>query len=158
MNQRNESTHTDELIQADLETRAALEIAARHRVPALSPSEKVEMFEAAWSARSRAPFWKPWLAWLGGASRTATTFACGLACGVIVTLTLTIPEQESVADIEMQDHVLFTTMKGKTVEDFYPELENPVLVLEKPEFPGDSPRRVVYGTMHDGAVQVVWNN
>ncbi len=45
--------------------------------------------------------------------------------------------------------------QGKIVEDLYPQIENPKIVLEKT---GQSPpKRVLYGTVNDGGIYVVWN-
>jgi hypothetical protein len=42
------------------------------------------------------------------------------------------------------------------IEEFYPELENPKIVLEKA---GETmqPERTLYGTLDNGEITVVWN-
>jgi len=46
--------------------------------------------------------------------------------------------------------------KGKVVERLYPQIENPKIVVEKAE--GSSPpQRVLYGTLDEGEVYLVWN-
>jgi hypothetical protein len=55
------------------------------------------------------------------------------------------------------EHTKYTqTYKGKMIEDFYPEFENPRVVLEKA---GEAmqPQRTLYGTLDNGEVTVVWN-
>jgi hypothetical protein len=46
--------------------------------------------------------------------------------------------------------------KGKVVERLYPQIENPKIVVEKTE-ESSTPQRVLYGTLDDGEVYVVWN-
>jgi hypothetical protein len=46
--------------------------------------------------------------------------------------------------------------KGKIVERLYPQIENPRIVVEKAE-ESSPPQRVLYGTLDDGKVDVVWN-
>jgi len=46
--------------------------------------------------------------------------------------------------------------KGKIVDDYYSEFENPKIVIEKA---GDdeTPQRTLHGTLDNGEIYVVWN-
>ena len=48
------------------------------------------------------------------------------------------------------------TYKGKMIEEFYPEFENPKIVLEKAAV-SSPPQRTLYGTLDNGEITVVWN-
>ena len=46
--------------------------------------------------------------------------------------------------------------KGKMIEEFYPEFENPKVILEQVE-ESSPPQRTLYGTLDNGEITVVWN-
>jgi hypothetical protein len=55
------------------------------------------------------------------------------------------------------DHTRYSrTYKGKIINDFYSEFENPKIVLEKA---GEAvmPKRTLHGTLDNGEIYVVWN-
>jgi len=45
---------------------------------------------------------------------------------------------------------------GKVVEGLYPQIENPKIVVERPQ-KSSTPQRVLYGTLDNGETYVVWN-
>lgn len=135
--------------------------------PLLSPSRKVQMFEAAWKQASHRPRWN-WRETVAALLvRPAFPFAGGIAFGMVLTLMLVGSGQsslppldavpESHADVEVTDYVFFETVTGNLVRQAYPHIEDPVIVNEKPtaEFPQS--RRAVHGTMNNGQVKIVWN-
>jgi hypothetical protein len=48
------------------------------------------------------------------------------------------------------------TYKGKMIDDFYPEFENPRIVVEQTD-ESSPPQRTLYGTLDNGEITVVWN-
>jgi hypothetical protein len=45
---------------------------------------------------------------------------------------------------------------GRVVERLYPQIENPKIVVERPQ-KAAAPQRVLYGTLDQGETYVVWN-
>lgn len=132
----------------------------RMPVPELSSREKAKIFRRSWRepSRDRSRDWT-WLAFL---RKPAVAFAAGIILGCAVTLgirenrvDLVPPVSASVPlSIERAGHT--QTYRGKIVEEFYPQIENPKIVLEKT--PGSSAsRRILYGTLNDGQIYIVWN-
>jgi len=55
------------------------------------------------------------------------------------------------------DHTRYSqTYKGKIIDDFYSDIENPTIVREAA---GESepPQTTLYGTLDDGEIYIVWN-
>ncbi|MBI1387436.1 MAG: hypothetical protein GC154_03205 [bacterium] len=177
-----EADRTRERIEQDAALReeyeafaAAMNLARRFEAPAQSPSARVETFEAAWKASGRGKRTAS-TGWLGVSWRGATIFALGTFCGVLITLAafqpsaaggagdapkelVSAPLDRVAADDEpltIDDYGGFKTVRGDAVRQAYPHLENPVVVVQ-PDASGLSHKRVVQGTMNNGAVQVVLN-
>lgn len=89
-------------------------------------------------------------------------FALGIAIGCIVMSLVTnnridIVEPASAQQFLTVENTKYTqTYKGKMIEEFYPEFENPKIVLEKA---GETMplQRTLYGTLDNGEIYVVWN-
>jgi hypothetical protein len=141
------------------------------KVPELSGVQKDEIFRRSWRhgrrARLRIGF--------DVFRRPAVTFAAGIVLGCTLTFavmhvragrsqTPTVAQRVStVTPSTAADRMLtieqtrYTQIyKGKIVERLYPQIENPRIVVEKA---GESspPQRVLYGTLDDGEVDIVWN-
>lgn len=135
-------------------------IEALAEVPALSATEKADIFRHSWQARpqKRAGLWF----WLGLLRQPAVTFAFGLVLGCLAMFAWMRPQPataEPVAPeppltVERTRHT--QTYAGKAVQALYPEIENPKIVVEQAEDSG-APQRVLYGTLDDGEIYVVWN-
>ncbi len=139
-------------------------------VPALSAEQKAEIFQQSWQAR-RAGGLRLRIG-LGLFRRPAVTFAAGILLGCTVMLAVTNVRAgwsqprfaEPRADVGRSavgrtliiEHAGATQVyQGKIVEDLYPQIENPKIILEKS---GQSPpKRVLYGTVNNGGIYVVWN-
>ncbi len=126
-------------------------------VPPLSTQEKDRIFRQAWTQThperqdlGLLDFWR----------RPAVTFSLGLALGCVVMFVGLRPRVAQAAPSEpvlaVESLGATQTYTGKAVQGILPQLENPKLVVEKTE-PKDAPRRVLYGTLDDGDVYVVWN-
>ena len=129
-------------------------------MPELSMRERAEIFRRAWPAQTQRSTWTwPWLAFW---KRPAVTFALGLALGCILMLGITraqpqppqpIPVEETFA-VERTGHM--ETYSGKVLQELYPQIENPTMVIEKTQ-ESSPPRRVLHGTLDNGKIQVLWN-
>jgi len=129
-------------------------------VPELSRRERAEIFRRAWPqpAPSRPSLW----ASLAFFRRPVVTFALGLVLGCAAMFTW-MEDRASQAPTEVPEPA-FTVEKtqhtqtygGAVVQELYPKIENPKLVVEKaPE--ATEPQRVLYGTLDGGEVYVAWN-
>lgn len=151
---------TDADFWRELETlREQLTYCDAFEPPPIPPHRRVEIFEAAWRGSEThrgAVCYLDWPIKAWGSLRSFLTFASGLACGILFTLVLTLNEPESQSHMLIEDHILFHTMRGKAVERLYPTLEDPVMVIEN-STKGQSSRQVIYGTMDEGNINVVWN-
>lgn len=141
---------------------AVLEELDQAPVPELSDRQKAEIFRRSWQDRRH-----DWV-WLGFLRRPAVAFAAGIILGcaaMFVALSSrpspVLPEIMGVAAAEEPpltvERIQRTQIyKGRVVERMYPWIENPQIVVEKT---GESatPQRVLYGTLDDGEVYVVWN-
>ena len=135
-------------------------------VPELSARQKAEIFRRSWQGRRRDWSWT-W-AWLGLFRRPAVTFAMGIVLGCVAMLIVRsgevhTPTPADIGPAAVEDRPLTIermrdtqVYKGKVVERLYPDIENPKIVLEKTQ-ESSSPQRVLYGTLDDGEVYVVWN-
>jgi hypothetical protein len=129
-------------------------------VPELSSGQKAKIFRQSWQERPQESSWI--LTWLDFFRRPAVAFALGVIIGCIVMsfvtnnhpdLTQTVSGEPLLA-VEQTKYT--QTYKGKMIEEFYPEFENPKIVLEKA---GETmqPQRTLYGTLDNGEITVVWN-
>ena len=131
-------------------------------VPELSASQKAAIFRQAWQRPAVDPSW----IWAPFAllRRPAVTFAAGLVFGCILMLVFVkgqaaaapVPPVEEPPSLTVQRARYTETYEGRMLQELYPEIENPRIVIEKrPE--SAQPKRAVYGTLDDGEVYVVMN-
>ena len=130
-------------------------------VPDLSSKEKAEIFKRSWQGQQREFSWVS--AWLDFFKQPAVTFALGIVIGCILTLVVAKehrpPPQKTVSTDQLLtvEHTRYTqTYKGKIINEFYPQFENPKIVVEKAE-ESSAPQRVLHGTLDNGEIFVVWN-
>jgi len=129
------------------------------RVPEMSAGQKAEIFRQAWQGRRREqPAIWSWLAWL---RQPAVTFALGLVLGCILMSVGTggpdLLQPVSAQDMLAVERTRYTqTYRGAAIDALYPELENPKMVVERSD-ESAAPQRVLYGTLDDGEIYVVWN-
>jgi hypothetical protein len=129
-------------------------------VPELSSGQKTEIFRQSWRGR---PQESPRIfALLNFFSQPALTFALGIVIGCIL-MSVAMDDPIDLAATASADELLEVehtrysrTYKGKIIDEFYSELENPRVVLEKA---GDAapPQQTVHGTLDNGEIYVVWN-
>ena len=129
-------------------------------VPELTAGRKAEIFRQAWqpAARRRPLAW----AWLALLRRPAVTFALGLVLGGALML-LCIGNQPiapaakaAEPPLTMEQSLFTQTYAGEVLKELYPQIENPKMVVEKTE-ESSPPQRVLYGTLDEGEIYVVWN-
>jgi uncharacterized membrane-anchored protein YhcB (DUF1043 family) len=129
-------------------------------VPELSSSQKAEIFRRSWREGPQEPSWI--LTWLDFFRKPAVAFLLGIVIGCIVMSVATnkrldVTQTVSADSLLTVEHTKYTrTYKGKIVDEFYPEFENPKIVLEKEE-ESARPQRALYGTLDNGEIYVVWN-
>jgi hypothetical protein len=137
-----------------------LEQLDRLPAPELSDRDKAEIFRRSWQGRPRD--WSPVGSWLGLLRRPAVTFAAGIVLGCLLMFAVAkgraaLPQptapQQPLAVERIGCTQIYT---GKIVEDLYPQIENPKIVVERPQ-KSSSPQRVLYGTLDEGETYVVWN-
>jgi len=129
-------------------------------VPQLSSEQKANIFRQSWQDRPRESSWI--LTVLNFFRQPALTFALGIVIGCIamsavvndpIDLTATAAADE----LLKVEHTRYSrTYKGKIIDDFYSELENPRVVLEKAG-EDEPPQHTVHGTLDNGEIYVVWN-
>ncbi|OHB74013.1 MAG: hypothetical protein A2Z25_23870 [Planctomycetes bacterium RBG_16_55_9] len=129
-------------------------------IPGLSCEDSAGIFQRAWQARPQRSSWI--LTWIDFFRQPAVAFALGIVIGCIVMSVATndrldltpAVSAEPLLTVERTNYT--QTYKGKMIEEFYPEFENPKIVLEKA---GESspPQRTLYGTLDNGEITVVWN-
>lgn len=129
-------------------------------VPELSAGQKAEIFRQSWRDRPQEPSWV--LTLLNFFRQPALTFALGIVLGCIV-MSATKNDPIDLAGTASADELLeveYTrysrTYKGKIIDDYYSEFENPRIVFEKAG-EDEPPRRTLQGTLENGEVYVVWN-
>jgi len=129
-------------------------------VPDLSCAQKADIFRQSWQGR---PQESPWiLSLLNFFRQPALTFALGIVIGcILMSLARNDPldlSATAAADelLEVEHTRYSQTYKGKIIDDFYSEFENPRIVLEKA---GEAapPQRTLHGTLDNGEIYVVWN-
>jgi hypothetical protein len=129
-------------------------------VPELSSSQKEIIFKQSWRERPQEPSWI--LTWLDFLRKPAVAFALGIVIGCIVMSVVTsdrldLVEKASAGQLLTVENTKYTqTYKGRIVDEFYPQFENPKIVLEKAE-KSAQPQRALYGTLDNGEIYVVWN-
>jgi len=129
-------------------------------VPELSSSQKAKIFKQSWQGR---PQESPWIFTLLSLIRKpALTFAIGIVIGCIL-MSVVMNDRIELAGTASADELLeiehtrySRTYKGKIVDDFYSEFENPKIVLEKAD-QVEPPQRTLHGTLDNGEIYVVWN-
>ncbi len=129
-------------------------------VPELTAGQKAEIFRRSW--QPSAPR-QPWIwAWLSLLKRPAVTFALGLVLGGVLTLVCIgnqpiVPAAKAAEPPFTMEQTRFTqTYTGRVLQELYPQIENPKMVVEKTE-ESSPPQRVLYGTLDEGEIYVVWN-
>jgi hypothetical protein len=129
-------------------------------VPELSSGQKAEIFRRSWSGRPQESAWI--LILLNFFRQPALTFALGIVVGCIVMSAvrndpIDLTATASADELLEVEHTRYSrTYKGKIVDDFYSELENPRIVLEQAGEDAQ-PQRTVHGTLDNGEIYVVWN-
>ena len=129
-------------------------------VPELSAGQKAEIFRQSWQGQPQETSWI--LTLLNFFRQPALTFALGIALGCIlmsvvmndpIDLTATASGDEL---LEIEHTRYSRTYKGKIIDDFYSEFENPKIVLERAREAGP-PQQTLHGTLDNGEIYVVWN-
>ncbi len=129
-------------------------------VPELSSAQKADIFRQSWQGR---PQESPWiLILLNFFRQPALTFALGIVIGCIVMSAVKNDPIDLAGTasagklLEIERTRYSRTYKGKIIDDYYPEFENPRVVVERA---GDAEpmRRTLHGTLDNGEIYVVWN-
>jgi len=129
-------------------------------VPKLSSRQKAKIFKQSWQGRPQESSWIFTL--LNFFRQPALTFAFGIAIGcilmsVVMNNPIDLAGTASADELLEVEHTRYSrTYKGKIINDFYPEFENPEIVLEKAG-QAEPPQRTLYGTLDNGEIYVVWN-
>ena len=129
-------------------------------VPELSSGQKAEIFRQSWQGRPQESSWI--LTLLDFFRQPALTFALGIVIGCILMSVvkndpIDLAGTASADELLEIEHTRYSkTYKGKIINDFYSEFENPEIVLEKA---GESSpqQRTLHGTLDNGEIYVVWN-
>ena len=129
-------------------------------VPELSASQKAGIFEQSWQDR---PKDAPWIFTLLSFFRQpALAFACGIVIGcilmsVVMNAPIELTGTASADELLKVEHTRYSrTYKGKIINDFYSEFENPEIVIEQAD-QIEPPQRTLHGTLDNGEIYVVWN-
>ncbi len=140
-------------------------------VPDLSRAQKAEIFRQSWQARHRTSF----RVWPVVFRRPVVAFAAGIVLGCTLMfvvmhvragrfqtpmvdqrLSMVAPAAAADRMLTIEQTRYTQVYKGKLVERLYPQIENPRLVVEQAQ-ESSPPQRVLYGTLDDGKVDIVWN-
>jgi hypothetical protein len=160
----------DQLLREYRSFQAVFEHLDSMTVPDLSRVQKAEIFQRSWRAgrRGRLRVW-PILF-----RQPVVTFAAGIVLGCTLMFTVvhvradrsqppTVDQRVRMVAPPAADRMLtvermrYTQVyKGKVVQRLYPQIENPKIVVEKAEG-SSTPQRVLYGTLDEGEVYIVWN-
>ena len=129
-------------------------------VPELSSGYKAEIFRQSWQGR---PQESPLIFTLINFFRKpALTFSLGIVIGcilmsVVMNDPIDLTGTASAKELLEIEHTRYSrTYKGKIIDDFYSEFENPKIVLEKAGETGPQ-QRTLHGTLDNGEIYVVWN-
>ena len=129
-------------------------------VPELSSGQKAEIFRQSWQSR---PQESPLIfTLLNFFRKPALTFAFGIVIGcILMSVVMSDPIKlagTASADEPLEiEHTRYSrTYKGKIIDDFYSEFENPEIVLEKAGETAPE-QRTLHGTLDNGEIYVVWN-
>jgi len=129
-------------------------------VPDLPYREKAMIFRRSWQSR---PQESPWiLTLLNFFRQPALTFALGIVIGcllmsVVMNDPIDLTGAASADELLEIEHTRYSrTYKGKIIDEFYSEFENPKIVLEKAGQDAP-PQRTLHGTLENGEIYVVWN-
>ena len=129
-------------------------------VPDFSPEDKATIFKRAWLERPQKSSWI--LMCIYFFRQPAVAFALGIVIGCFVMFMATNEKLAPTPSVSAEplltvEHTKYTqTYKGKMIEEFYPEFENPKIVLEQAD-ESSPPQRTLYGTLDNGEITVVWN-
>lgn len=129
-------------------------------VPELSAGQKAEIFRQ--SRRSRPQRTPSILTLLNLLRQPALTFALGIAIGCIVMSCvrndpIDLAGTASADELLEVEHTRYSrTYKGKIIDEYYHEFENPRIVIEQA---GESaqPQETLHATLDNGEIYVVWN-
>jgi hypothetical protein len=129
-------------------------------VPEMSSRQKAEIFAQSWHDR---PQKSPWIFTLLNFFRQpALAFALGIVIGcILMSVVMNDPIElvgtASADELLKVEHTRYSRIyKGKIINDFYSEFENPEIVLEKVN-ESAPPQRTLHGTLDNGEIYVVWN-
>ena len=129
-------------------------------MPNFSSEEQATIFKRAWLERPQKSSWI--VTWIDFFRQPAVAFALGIVMGCFVMFIaknekLDLTQPASAEPMLTVEHTKYTqTYKGKMIEAFYPEFENPRIVLER-EDESSPPQKTLYGTLDHGEITVVWN-
>ena len=132
----------------------------RAPLPALSARERADIFRRSWPGQSqrRASVWT----WLALWRRPAVTFSLGIVLGCLL-MFVCMRDQPTLSPPTSTEPPLTVerigrrhTYGGKILQEFYPDIENPKMVVEETQGASE-PQRVLHGTLDNGEIYVVWN-
>jgi hypothetical protein len=130
-------------------------------VPGLSAVEKADIFRQSWRQRPEDQSWVG--AFLAFFRRPARAFVLGLALGGALMFGCCLGNrparsQPALADppFAVEGTGCTQVYSGRIVQELYPQIENPRMVVEKAQ-ESSPPQRVLYGTLDGGEVYVAWN-
>jgi len=129
-------------------------------VPELSSRQKAKIFRRSWQGRAKES--PGILTLLNFFRQPALTFALGIVIGcilmsVVMNDPIDLTGTASADELLEIEHTRYSRIyKGKIIDDFYSEFENPKIVIEKT---GEAapPQRTLHGTLDKGEIYVVWN-
>lgn len=129
-------------------------------VPELSSRRKAQIFKQSWQTR---PQEYPWiLILLNFFRKPALTFAIGIVIGcilmsVVMNDTIDLAGTASADELLEVERTRYSQIyKGKIIDDFYSDFENPEIVVEKAGQTAPE-QRTLHGTLDNGEIYVVWN-
>jgi hypothetical protein len=129
-------------------------------VPELSSGQKSEIFRQSWRGRPQET--PRILTLLNYFRQPALTFALGIVIGcilmsVVMDNPIDLTGTASAEELLEIEHTRYShTYRGKIIDDFYSEFENPQIVVEKAGETAPE-QRTLHGTLDNGEVYVVWN-
>jgi hypothetical protein len=150
----------EELLTEYNDFRSTFEQLDQATVPELSCAQKDEIFRQSWQGRAQEP--SRMYAWVNWLRQPALTFAFGIIIGCILMSVVTdnpidLTGKANADELLEVEHTRYSrTYKGKIIDEFYSEFENPRIVLEKAGETG-RPQRTLHGTLDNGEIYVIWN-